>query len=87
MKTKKPKPTISAEVQTVLRETNGKQKTQLRIVKWIVDGLKTGAKLEKRSFFKKKDGTFSDLGSAKGLTKEEIEFVIANWSEISMFFN
>lgn len=86
-KEKKPKPIITADIKAVLDEKiNERGKTQIRIVHWIVDGRDTGAKYEKRSFFKKKDETFSDFGSCKGLNKSDMEFIISNWEEIKLFF-
>lgn len=84
---KKEKPNIVADVKAVLREDAGdNRKVQLRVVHWIADGKDTGAKLEKRSFFKKKDGGFSDMGSAKGFNKTDLEYIVGNWEELKMFF-
>lgn len=84
---KKPKVNITADVKAVLINDEGdNRKVQLRVVHWIVDGKDTGAKLEKRSFFKKKEGGFSDSGSAKGFNKTDLEYIIQNWEELKMFF-
>lgn len=83
----KPKVDIKADVKVVLAETlRDNSKIQLRVVNWIAEGKDTGAKFEKRSFFKKQDGSFSEQGSCKGLNKADIELLIANWDELKVFF-
>lgn len=82
----KPKDEIREEVKSVLRETERKnQRTQIRIVHWIINGKDTGARLEKRTFFLK-DG-IPKTGKAVGLTGDDMRFVVGNWEEIAHFFS
>lgn len=86
MKEKKPKKDIRADVKWFQETIGPNRKIHLRVIHWICDGVDSGPKLEKRSFFKKKDGTFSEMGTCKGLNKADLEFVVSNWEELKMFF-
>lgn len=83
----KSKDTITEDVKSVLRETERKnQRTQIRIVHWIINGKDTGPKLEKRTFFLTKEGVHK-IGKAVGLNGDDMRFIISNWSEIEHFFS
>lgn len=76
---------IKENVKLVLSEKEGKKgKTVIRIVEWIIDGLPTKPKIEKRDFGLKADGTYF-TGKAKGFDKEDIELVITQWDEVKLF--
>jgi len=84
-KTTKPRDNIREEVKSVLRESERKnQRTQLRVVHWIINEKDTGPKLEKRTFFLK-DGA-PKTGKCVGLNGDDMRFIVSNWEEISHFF-
>jgi hypothetical protein len=73
---------IEGKVVKVLQEQKGGMGTnQLRIVRWIVDGKDTGALLEKRNFYASKEGD-EKMGKAKGMNKEDLAYIVNNWTEI-----
>ena len=56
-KQKEPKPDIKEQlIQTIRTTEKGSTTTHLRVVDWIVDGRPTGHKLEKRQFYKTREG-------------------------------
>jgi hypothetical protein len=55
--------------------------SRIRVVRWIVDGKDTGALLEKRSFFKTKEGE-EKMGKAKGFNLTDLKYLVENWKDI-----
>jgi hypothetical protein len=84
-KDKEPKNIEEQEV-IVLRGTEtDRGAVKLRVVRWIVDGKDTGPQLEKRSYFKTKDGGLK-MSKAKGFNKSDVEFLFSNKDEIMACF-
>jgi hypothetical protein len=82
----KPKPKFECNIIQMIRETKkDTTKTQLRIVEWVVDGRPTGHKLEKRQTYTTSQGK-ELTGKNVGLTKDDMNFLWANWSDIDLVF-
>ena len=65
--------------------STGKTKTILRLVRWCVDGNDGKLMLEKRSYNADKDGNWR-ISKAKGMTKEDLDYVFGQWTELSLYF-
>ena len=84
---RKPKADIQCKVLAVLRtRENQRQRIELRLVKWSVDGKEGKSKLENRTYLKRKDGTFSDWGKSTGMDHDDCKFLVDNWAEMEVFF-
>lgn len=71
----------------VIRETAKKsQRIQLRLVRWCVDGKKTSMKLEKRRYMILKNGDVI-TGRLMGFSKQDMDYLFSNWSDISELFD
>jgi hypothetical protein len=68
-------------VKVLMTQDMGRGINQIRIVRWIVDGKDTGALLEKRNFFKSKEGD-EKMGKAKGFNRSDVSYIVENWKEI-----
>lgn len=85
-KEKKPKPVFEERGVTILREEVTKnRKTVLRVVQWVVDGKETPKRLEKRAYFVKDEKVMN--GKMSGLTKNDMDWIIANWPDIEHLFD
>lgn len=73
------------EVAVLRRNESTKNVTKFRVVHWIVDGKDYGPQLEKRDYFKDKDGN-EKMGKLKGLKKDDLDFLASNWDEVMGFF-
>ena len=67
-------------------QRNGKQVVQLRIVVWILDSVRKDPQFEKRQFFVTEDGK-RKIGKTLGLKRDDMNFIIANWDDLGMYFN
>jgi hypothetical protein len=77
---------IQVKIEVVLSRKEGKGfLSQLRIVRWIVDGKVGEPMLEKRSFRMKKDGTYGEKGKATGFNKLDWQVITDNLEDIGMF--
>ena len=88
LKKVKEKSKISADVvwsSPVISVRNGKQASQMRVVKWIIDGEEKDPQFEKRQFFVAADGS-KKIGKVLGLKKNDMEFIIENWDQIGLYF-
>jgi len=51
--------------------------THIRVVKWMIRGVETPMKLEKRAMLKQEDGTFK-LGKRQAFTVDDVKFIVEN---------
>lgn len=76
---------IKEKVDIVLRENKyQKRVTQIRVVRWVVDGIDKGPKLEKRNFMIGTDGVIR-AGRCAGFNREEFNFLVENKEDIESF--
>jgi hypothetical protein len=77
-----PPKSIECKVVKVLQEQKSQGgSNQLRVVRWLVDGKEQGAQLEKRNFYIDKSGE-EKIGKAKGLSKDEVKYIVDSWKDI-----
>ena len=86
MSKKKEKANIECKELAVVSEVVGANRiTKVRVVKWVIDGVETKPKLEKRNFIATKDGSYR-TGKMTGFTRDDIQNVIDHWSDIEVWF-
>ena len=56
--------------------------TEVRVVRWIIDGEPKSVRFERRKFYNDKDTGEAKMGKAEGFTIADLKLVAAKWKEI-----
>ena len=78
---------IEEKIIKVLRQNQSDDesvKSELRILNWIVDGKVTPVKLERRDFWKDKEGVWKP-GKCRGLSDSDVIFILEHGVEIGRY--
>lgn len=81
--TSKQKTDIKEKILKVIHEEEGETGgTQIRILKWVIDGKETQSYLEKRTYRIQPDKS-KYFNKAKGFTKKDLNILVENWDDIT----
>lgn len=85
-KQSKTKSTIEGQTILTVHDTQGNNGgTEIRVLKWLIDGKPTQTFLEKRQYRMQNESKL--FMKAKGFTKDDLNILVSKWDEIAEAMN